>query len=211
MICSEPGIPLGQLGQVLGHRILDASDQPLVDRDPDERRHERLRGGERRLQALASRAVEVALEDEAVVVDDEKASVSVSRRNSSSRSLTADDEVGLDAGRKGTRTSTRRYPPRREPVLVTHVRLAPDQRPSERRLVGRRPRPGVHAEHRRDQQRDDDARDQKPPTRAPRLARSSRRRANRPARPLGGGDTCRSPAAPSRRRRARRSRAARFR
>ncbi|HEX2433919.1 MAG TPA: hypothetical protein VHI55_08205, partial [Gaiellaceae bacterium] len=69
---SEFGIPRRQLRQVLGDPIVDASDQPFVDRDSDERRHNRLRGRERGLQALAARAAEVTLVHQAVSVDDEK-------------------------------------------------------------------------------------------------------------------------------------------
>jgi IstB-like ATP binding protein len=122
---------------------------------------ERLRGGERRLHALASSAIEVALAHEAVFMDDEKRErVRLAQELVGSLPFTGDDEVGLDAGAKRTSASTRRYPPSREPVLVAHVRFAPDQRASDRRPVGRRPRPDVHAEHQRSEQPEDAARDQ---------------------------------------------------
>jgi hypothetical protein len=131
---------------------------------------ERLRGGERRLHALASSAIEVALAHEAVFMDDEKRErVRLAQELVGSLPFTGDDEVGLDAGAKRTSASTRRYPPSREPVLVAHVRFAPDQRASDRRPVGRRPRPDVHAEHQRSEQPEDAARDQQPPTHSPRL------------------------------------------
>jgi hypothetical protein len=135
---SEPRIPRRKLRQVLGHPIVDASDQALVDRDPDENRDERLRGRERGLQALASRAVEVALVSEAIVVnDEEREGLRVAQELVESPPFNAHNEVGLDAGAKRTRVSTRRYPPRRESVLVAHVRLPPHQRPGKRGVVGR--------------------------------------------------------------------------
>ena len=69
---------------------------------------------------------------------------------------------------KRARASTSRYASCRESVLVA-VRLAPDQRPGDRGLLGRRPRPGIHAEQRREEQGDDAARDQEPPTHPPRI------------------------------------------
>jgi hypothetical protein len=112
----ESGISRRQLGQVLGHPIVDASDQSRVERDPDQRRHERLGGGERGLQALARSAPQVALEHEAVFVDDEKRErVRLVQELVESLPFAAHGAVGLDAGRKGTRASTRPYRPRREP------------------------------------------------------------------------------------------------
>ena len=227
---SEPGIPRRQLGQVVGHRILDASDQPLVDRDPDERRHERLRGGERRLQALASRAAEVALADEAVLVDDEKRASCPSRagarrvpslrrsrrgrprrrREEDSREhLPVSAAPGTCAGRpRPTRARSRpeRSWTRRSTTTPSRTRRAPPHDQSR----GRRPRPGTT---------DAPAAPSSSPAHArclgddgPRDSRVPRRvTPSRPARSLCGGDTCRSPGAPSRRRRARRSRGARFR
>jgi hypothetical protein len=98
---SEAGIPRNQLGQVLGYPIVEATDQALVDRDPDERRRERLRDGERRLQALAGGAVEVALIDEAVFVDNDKRErFSLAQELVELRPFTA-GEVGLDARGRG--------------------------------------------------------------------------------------------------------------
>jgi hypothetical protein len=78
--------------------------------------------------------------------------------------VSAHDKVGLDAGEKRACASAGRYPPRREPVLVTHVRLAPDHRARERRLVGRRPRPAVEAKRCRNEQGEDAAHGQEPST-----------------------------------------------
>jgi hypothetical protein len=96
---SELGVALRQLGQVLGHRILDAVDQARVDRDPDERRDERLRGRERRLKALASGTVEVALLDEAVFVDDEeREGLRVAQELVEPLPFATHDQVRFDAG-----------------------------------------------------------------------------------------------------------------
>jgi hypothetical protein len=65
----EPRIAVYELGQVLGDRVLDALDQPLVDRDPDERRDERLRHGERGLQRLSVGAPDIPLVDQPIRVD----------------------------------------------------------------------------------------------------------------------------------------------
>ena len=112
------------------------------------------------LQALPSSAVEVALVHDAVLVDDEKRErVRLAQELVESLPFSAHDEVGLDAGGKRTRASARGYPPRREPVLVTDVRLAPDHGASDRRLVGRRPGPAVDAEHCRNEQGEDAARE----------------------------------------------------
>ena len=100
---SEVGILRRQLGQVVGHRILDASDPPLVDRDPNERRHERLRGGERGQQTLARRAAEVALVHETVVMDDHKREgLGLAQEIVERRPLPAESEVRLGARRKRT-------------------------------------------------------------------------------------------------------------
>jgi hypothetical protein len=166
---SEFGIPRRQLGQVLGDPIVDASDQPFVDRDSDERRHNRLRGRERGLQALAARAAEVTLVHQAVSVDDEKRErVHLAQELVQVLPFAAKDDIGLDAARKRTRASTCRDGSGREPLLVAHVRLAPDQRPSERGIVGRQPRPAVDAK-RRPNEHGEAARDQEPPPRPPRL------------------------------------------
>jgi hypothetical protein len=66
------------------------------------------------------------------------------------RLLAAQDKVGFGAEGKGAGPSTCRYESGRESALVADVRPAPDQRPSEGGLVGRRPRPAVHAEYRHD-------------------------------------------------------------
>ena len=187
---SELGISRRQLGEVVGHRILDASDQPLVDRDPDERRHERLRGGERGLQALASSAVEVAL---------------AGRGGLRGRRETRACPSRAGARRAPSRPRSRRGRPRRRreedsrghlPVSASQGICAGRPRPTRARPRPERTwtrrsttTPSVHAEHR------DDEQPKTPPAsrnhrRTPRLAVIA------PHRCSCGGDTVHLPALP---------------
>jgi hypothetical protein len=75
-------------------------------------------------------------------------------------SVAAEDELHLLAPGKRPRLSACRYATGRKPVLVAHVRLAPDQRAGERRIVRRRQCPDVEAERCRDEQSEDAAPDQ---------------------------------------------------
>lgn len=68
----EPRVAVHQLRQVPGDWVLDAPDQALVDRDPHERRDERLGHGERGLQRLSVGGPEVPLVDQPILMDDQE-------------------------------------------------------------------------------------------------------------------------------------------
>jgi hypothetical protein len=163
-------VPLDQLGHVGRQRILDALDQPLVDRDPDERGKKRLRDRERGLQAPAAGAVEVALAHESILVYDEECERVVCAQEliqflAWAGRCRVEGELGPSGQRARVRAS--RYPASREAALVAHVRLAPHQSPGDRGRIGRRIRPPVHARHRDEKEPQHAGRSQKPATPAP--------------------------------------------
>jgi len=59
-------IALDELGEMVGHQIVETREDPLLDRYADQRRRERLGHRERGLLGVVTRAVEVLLVEHVV-------------------------------------------------------------------------------------------------------------------------------------------------